>query len=77
MLSLATFGFSARLQYDGVLIYNLEGREFSRTDLVKATIAASGGYCTGLFCQWEDMELWQVIEAIELVSELQDDSSRS
>jgi hypothetical protein len=67
-----TFEFSAYRQYNGVLIYNYCGRGFSRTDIVKATISASGGYTVGLFCTWEDMELWQVIEAIELVAELQE-----
>jgi hypothetical protein len=50
-------------------------RAFSRTDLKKATIVASGGYCTGLGISWYDMKLWEIVEAIEMVSEIQDEQN--
>lgn len=34
-------------------------------------MSASGGYAVGLFVAFDDLPLWQSIEAIELVVELQ------
>lgn len=51
-------------------------RAFSRTDLKKATIVASGGYAVGLGISWYDMKLWEIVEAIEMVSEIQEEQNR-
>ena len=60
------------MQYDGVVIFSLESRAFSRQDILKAIIASSGGYVVGLAVVWETWELWKLIEIIETTAELQD-----
>ena len=66
------FGLSWYSQYDGQIVYLLEGRAFVLQELQKLVIGASGGYASGgLWSVWKDMPLWEVVETIELVSMVQ------
>lgn len=48
----------------------MEGRSFTLYDLKKAAIAVSGGYVTSWYTQLEEMYVWEILEAIEIVTEL-------
>lgn len=37
--------------------------------MVKGLIAASGGYVVGIATDWQNRELWELIEIIELMAE--------
>ena len=69
----ATFLFSVKRNKEGI-IYTLSGRCFTLYDLKKATIKASGGYVVGLAVHWHQWLLWEVIEAIELTAEIEEES---
>jgi hypothetical protein len=34
-------------------------------------LAASGGYAVGIYLTWKDTEVWELLETIEMVVELQ------
>jgi hypothetical protein len=51
----------------------LEGRTFTLRDLKSCLLAASGAKLTPMYLSWDEMLLWEIIEAIELVSELNSD----
>lgn len=51
----------------------LEGRAFVLPQLKKLVLGASGGYAVGLYLVWQDWALWRVLEAIELVSAVQEE----
>lgn len=70
------FGISVRRQYDGQIIYGIEGRGFVLAELKKAIIAASGGFAVGLWLVWEQTAVWKLIEAIELVSMVQEQQNK-
>lgn len=50
----------------------MEGRSFTLYELKKAAIAVSGGYVTSWYTQIEDMYVWEILEAIEIVTEIQE-----
>ena len=50
-----------------------EGRYFTRYDLLKAAIGASGNKAVGLALIWEDLPLYQTIELIEAVMDIRQD----
>ena len=60
-------------------LYVLAGRAFTMTDLKRSIILASGGKLTDLYVNIWDLDLWEIIEAIELVTDInktEDSSSK-
>ena len=60
-------------------LYVLAGRAFTMTDLKRSIILASGGKLTDLYVSIWNLDLWEIIEAIELVTDInktEDSSSR-
>lgn len=55
----------------------VEGRAFTLYELKKAAIAVSGGYINSWYTQLDDMHVWEVLEAIEIVTELRLDQAPS
>ena len=55
----------------------LEGRAFTLYELKKAAIAVSGGYVSSWYVQIDNMYVWEVLEAIEIVTELKERSAPS
>lgn len=51
------------------ITYYLMGRSFTLRDLKKALLLSSGG-TRGLYCSYKYKYLWELIEAIELWSEI-------
>ena len=48
----------------------VEGRGFSLRELKRALVAASGARLTEFYVVCWDLEVWELLEAIELVSDL-------
>lgn len=60
-------------------LYVLAGRAFTLSDLKRSLIMASGGKLTDLYVSIWELDLWEIIEAIEMVTEVNktaDSSSR-
>lgn len=60
-------------------LYVLSGRSFTLEDLKRSIILSSGGKLTDLYLSIWDLDLWEIIEAIEIVTEVsrtEDSSSR-
>lgn len=52
------------------LVHYLQGRFFSLNDLKKAIVQSCQGYLNGFYVQCWDLDLWELVEAIELVAEV-------
>lgn len=50
--------------------FSLEGRTFTLSDLKRAILAASGHKLTSYYLKAKHEPLWEVLEAIEIVSNL-------
>lgn len=60
-------------------LYVLAGRAFTMADLKRSIILASGGKLTDLYISIWDLDIWEIIEAIELVTDInktEDSSSK-
>lgn len=60
-------------------LYILAGRSFTLADLKKSIIMAAGGKLTDVYLSIWSMDLWEIVEAIEIVTEVhrkEDSSSR-
>lgn len=60
-------------------LYVLAGRAFTLSDLKRSIVMASGGKLTDLYVSIWGLDLWEIIEAIEIVTEVNktaDSSSR-
>lgn len=60
-------------------LYILAGRSFTLADLKKSVIMAAGGKLTEVYLSIWSMDLWEIIESIEIVTEVnrrEDSSSR-
>lgn len=68
----AFFDFGIWWQTPKTLVFILEGRAFTLYELKKLVIAASGGFTNGLFLQWRETPVWELLEAIEAVASLQE-----
>ncbi len=68
------FEFSARLKNNNELEFVLQGRLFTLGELKRAVIASCKGYLSEFYTSCWSLDLWEIIEAIEIVAELQDDS---
>ena len=53
-------------------LYALEGRGFTLWDLKRSLLAACGGYITPAYLEVWSLEIWEILEAIEIVCELND-----
>lgn len=68
------FEFSARLRPNNELEFILQGRLFSLSELKRSVIASCKGYINEFYTSCWGLYLWEIIEAVELVADLQDTS---
>ncbi len=55
---------------NGDPLWVVEGRSFTEHTLKRAIIAASGGYVSTFYFEWDEMVLWEILEAIEIAADL-------
>lgn len=59
------------------IVFVVQGRSFTLYQLKQCVIAACGGVLNGFYTSYDDMAIWEVIEAIEATQELNSDSDVS
>ena len=70
-----TFQYSVTWdKHKGCYQYILYGRSFTAVELKKAVISACKGYLNDFYINCWSLPLWEIIEAIELVAESQEEA---